>query len=515
MNIVTVPAPDCMPVSFKRLLKRSRGGGVMFKKRNCNTNPDTRKRTMVYDTAKMEELDRSIYGAFRKCVMASIDQSMFMCMYSPFGAPNSAVDLLIGIMILAVFIGVSEDRILQDLPFSLNYQYALCFDPTKDKIPCKRTLIRFRLRCILYSFKTGIDVYHQQCVLIVQRLATELKLSPSYYRMDSVMLNTFARKVNRSQLLYQTIQGMVFRLTNLSKNKVYDDDRKNHFTLDDVLRSDEIKDLQEREHCLADHAAQQAGLPRELWHYLYLDDYNSRFYAHRNPVQRTGEILSDALLLWNYCHEDKELYDWEEYSLFARCAKEQCEWVMQIQPGKESAGDYSGKKVLRFKLSKEEREKAAKKHDLISRLQSKANIQYQKWEKAETRHKQAVKKAEDAMKAAADAKESSKYDSLLKKALRLQQAAESKEKDSQNKRDLFEASMDELTRESLLVSEKKAYVVVDDSQYEGMQEMNSGILQTVSDPTATFCDKAGTFYSGHKLCAIETEVSRVFNALTC
>ncbi len=473
----------------------------MFKKRICNTFPDTRKRTIVYDTAKMEDLDRSIYGAFRKCIMAFIDQGMFMCMYSQFGAPNSAVDILIGVMILAAIIGVSEDRILEDLPFSLNYQYALCLDLATDKIPCKRTLIRFRLRCMLYTLRTGIDVYHQQCVLISQRMAAELNLKPNYFRMDSVMLNTFAQKINRSQLLYQAIQSVVFRLAGLSRSKVYRDERENHFTMDEVLHRADLKELHEVDHCLADQAAQQVGLPRALWHYLYLDDYNARFYAHRNPVERTGEILSDAVLLWNRYY--KELKDWEEFKLFVRVVNEQCEWVLEFQSARQDNCDYTGKKVLRFKLSREEREKAAKKQGVVSKLRNAADEQYQKWQRAKNGYEKAARKAETAINKATSAKDSSKYDSLLKKAIKLQQVAESKMKDSQKKRSLFESTIDELTSASSLVSEKEAYVVVDDSLRKGMQEMNSGILQTLHDSTATFCEKAGAFYRGYKLCAIE------------
>ncbi len=475
----------------------------MFRKRSRNTSPDLNHRTVVYDTKMMKNLDNSLYGAFRKCVMASIQQGMFMCLYSQFGAPNSAVDVIIGVMILAIVLGLSEDRILKDLPYNLAYQYALCINPATDKIPCKRTLIRFRLRCIIYRLRTGNDIFHQQCVIITRKMAAELGLKPEYFRMDSVMLNTYAQEANRSQLLYLAIQGVVLRLTGLSKHKLVEDERKNHFSLNDVLHRPDIKDLQELDHCLADETAQLLNLPRQLWHYLYMDDYNSRFYAHRNPLARTNEILSDAVLLWNVFH--KELADWEEFKLFMRTIHEQCEWVLEFHSDGKSSCEYSGKKVLRFKLSREERAKAAKEQGHLKKLQNTVNEQLHICEKAETKYKAAIKKAEEAMNAAEKARISkpAKFEALQKKATNLQNDAESKRKDFEEKRRLYEEAMAALNAASCAIVEKEAYVVVDDSLGNAMQEMNSGILQTLNDCTATFCEKAGKFFRGFKLCCLE------------
>ena len=473
--------------------------------RSFDTKSDTKPRDIVFSQQDMEELDASQYGWFRKVVMAAIRPEMFACMYSLFGRPSVPVDILIGIMILACHFGISEDSILEHLKGSIPLQYALCMDKYSCMVPCKRTLIRFRLRLIGYRILTGRDLFHEQAVIIAQKMAGDLDISGDYYRMDSTMINIFAKVLGRVQMLYHVIQGVVLGIALVSKQELNADERKNHLGIGEAQDHGKGGDAQERQHRLAREKAIQAGLPERLWHYLYMDDYNSRFYARRSKSTNTEEILEDAAFLWRHYH--LSLADGKEFQMFTRVLLEQCEWVTSFERDREkdASVSYAGKRILRFKLSNKELEEIRRSEREFRKLQKTESDLRKKYENVKARFSAATKKALKASERAekAKAKGSPSYERLEKKAGDLKAKAESLSQQCVELETLYSQALEAYSAELEKREMARSYIVVEESMEGDVRKMDSDILQSPNDTTATYTDKNGVSFRGYKCCVIE------------
>ena len=472
--------------------------------RNNDTSPDTTPRKIEFSKEDMEELDKSQFGEFRRVIMGSLDPTFFACLFSAAGRPSSPVDLVLGIMILACFLGVSEDSILKQLKGNIYYQYALCMDAYSYVIPSKRTFIRMRTRIILNSMNGGEDVFHKQAVSTLQKLAFQQQFEGNYFRMDSVMLNIYAKQLNRAQLIYYVIQGLVLSIVETSKSKLYKYEKSKNLKIEDINNPQKVIEARTMRHELADKLASEAGLPKELWHYLYMDDYNSKFYQKGKSNNVSKEILEDAALVWGMYHVT--LANKNEFRLFARVLRDQCDWVGLISRfDRDSEVTQTVKRVLRFKLSKDELNKLRKSRRDLANLEAKELKLRRKNEKAAANFAAAKKKAIKAAERAEKAKTSgsAKYESFAAKAKDLAQTADELGRASQNTNTEYEEILETLGAELRLREAKDTYVEVDYSMEDEVNQMNSDILQSPVDTWATFCEKAGKYFRGYKVCIIE------------
>ena len=476
----------------------------MMSFRNNDTSPDTTPQKIEFSEEDMKELDASQFGEFRRVIMGSLSPSFYACLFSTAGRPSSPVDLLLGIMLLACFLGVSEDTILKQLKGNIYYRYALCMDGLSYVIPSKRTLERMRMRIILNSMYGGEDVFHKQAVTILHKLALQQQLEGNYFRMDSLMLNIYAKHLNRAQLLYYVCQGLILSIVGSSKNKLYKNEKSKNLKIEDINNPQKIIEARTMRHELADKLASEAELPKELWHYLYMDDYNSKFYRKGKSANVSKEILEDATLLWKMYHST--LADSNEFRLFARVLRDQCEWVdFIVRLDEESNVTHTVKRVLRFKLSKDELKKVRKSRSDLAKLEDKELKLRQRHEKAAANFEAAKKKAMKAAERAEKAKISDplKYESLAEKAQGLSQKADKLSLAAQNAAAEYDAVLETLGAELRLREAADTYVEVDDSMEVEVSQMTSDILQSPVDTWATFSEKAGKYYRGYKVCIIE------------
>ncbi len=472
----------------------------MFGKREVNTSKDTRERTIHISKQEMEVLDAGPEGVFRGVFMAAIQQGLFAGLYSALGRPNYPVDIIIGILVLSTYLGVSEKVFLHDLKYSVNWQYALCMDIFCEKLPSQRTLIRFRARCILNYILTGKDVFHEQAVLVANAFREALELKTDYLRIDSVLLNIKAKTRNRSQLLYYLIQGVVYHLANTSRSAIGKMENASQQKINEVFGTGTTRKLVDFEHGKTDEKARAANIPEQLWHYLYPDDYNRTFYERKEYKNKVEQILKDATLLWSVYHES--LKDVDEFKVFARALYEQCEWVTNVSKNK--GGEYSSKRILRFKCSNAERDSAKKtfkEHEKLLGAFLKAQKKYDTVTKQLAKVKTELAKAESKLeKAQKRGKDTERYRTALENCRNSektkQDAQELTSEELENAREAYISS-------SLFKSECESYILSDENTRKEVEKMNSNILQCPQDPDATFREKNGQFFRGYTLCVLE------------
>lgn len=112
------------------------------------------------------------------------------------------MNVIIGALILKEIFGLTDEEIVDTLPFDIRYQYALHTTSFEEQPMNDRTLGRFRARCNSYEEMTGIDLIHDCIIKLSSSMATMMKLNTGMRRMDSLMVASNIKKMSRLELDY-------------------------------------------------------------------------------------------------------------------------------------------------------------------------------------------------------------------------------------------------------------------------------------------------------------------------
>lgn len=239
----------------------------------------------LYDLTDREKkfLDQSWAKPFADIIFPAIDEESFSVLYSGKASrPNTAVNVIIGALILKEALDLTDDEVMESLMFDFRFQYALHTTSFKEQPLSDRTLSRFRERCLNYEIETGIDLIKNCITNLSTPIATIMGIDRGLSRMDSLMIASNIKKLSRLELLYTCVANLVKAL------------KKNG---DDI--------------------------PRGMEHYLEDNDYNQVIYHSRSTDtgERIKNILSDAFILLNKCANGYD--EIKEYKLLVRVIGEQ------------------------------------------------------------------------------------------------------------------------------------------------------------------------------------------------
>lgn len=197
--------------------------------------------------------------------------------------PNAPVNIIVGALILKDFTGQTDDEMLESVEFDYRYQYALHTTSFSEQSLSDRTFSRFRERCAAYELTTGEDLIHKCFVSISEEMRKFMDISPNMKCMNSMMIESNIREMERLELLYTCVSNLVKE-----------------------LRHDGRTDLIEG-----------------MEHYAEADDRNKVIYHDCVAPQseRLQKVIDDAVALLLRCADDYS--DTEEYQLLERAINEQ------------------------------------------------------------------------------------------------------------------------------------------------------------------------------------------------
>lgn len=229
-------------------------------------------------------LDRSWAKYFAENIFPNIDEEPFKVLYSDRPSRhNTPVNVIIGALIIKEIFRLTDEEIVETLPFDIRYQYALHTTSFEEQPLNDRTLGRFRARCTAYEERTGIDLIHDCMIHLSSEIAKMMKLNTGMRRMDSLMVASNIKKMSRLELLYTCVSNLV-RLMNRKEDK---------------------------------------NLPESMKHYTESDDHNIVLYHNRSEdtESKITMVLKDASLLIEACGSRYD--DASEYQLLIRVINEQ------------------------------------------------------------------------------------------------------------------------------------------------------------------------------------------------
>lgn len=109
-------------------------------------------------------LDKSWDKYLSGNIISAIDDEPFRVLYSERPSKhNTPVNVIVKSLIIKEIFGLTDEELVEILPFDIRYQYALHTISFEEQLLNDRTLVRFRARCNAYEENTVIDLIHD-CV---------------------------------------------------------------------------------------------------------------------------------------------------------------------------------------------------------------------------------------------------------------------------------------------------------------------------------------------------------------
>lgn len=229
-------------------------------------------------------LDKSWAKFFAEELFPAIDEAPFKVLYSDRPSRyNTPVNIIIGALILKEVHGLTDEEIVEELPFDIRFKYALHTTSFEEQPLNNRTLGRFRARCHAYAQATGIDLIHDCIVKLSSLMAELMNLNSGLRRMDSLMVASNIKKMSRLELLYTCVANLCRLMVKLKDTK----------------------------------------LPESMKHYTEDDDRNIVLYHNRSEDtdSKIRSVLDDASVLISACGSEYD--DCSEYQLLIRVINEQ------------------------------------------------------------------------------------------------------------------------------------------------------------------------------------------------
>ena len=284
------------------------------------------------------DLQKGWAGQFRTLIMPYIDEEPYRVLYSAEPSRgNTPVNVLLGAIILKLMKGIpNDDDLREKICFDMEFRYALCCETTGKAPVSDNRFTRFRQACITHYINTGEDLIYKTFISLKEQFAKLMEIDTSLFSIDSTMIDTWAKDMNRlgilyanNELLIQAITGMMIHKRPPKTTTV-----KNRIDIIDGQLSlagcaDEGSGTEVLERFLSDRVQElslaKTKLPESLHRYLEAETKNITTYHSGEPYsERLAAVLSDASELVALCAEHSEYQKDPYYETFTRILEEQC-----------------------------------------------------------------------------------------------------------------------------------------------------------------------------------------------
>jgi hypothetical protein len=255
-------------------------------------------------------LENSWAVPFSNYYFNKINEERFSVLYSNNDAsrPNTPINVIIGLLTIKDMRGLTDEECMEALLFDVSVQYALHTTSFAEQPISDRTLSRFRERCERYYLETGINLLVDEVKSLAAYQVKLQNISPTFKRMDSLMIESSCKKMSRLELLYTVVRNMV----------------------NEIIKIDEIVLLDDR---LQQYA--KKGDKNDVCYRLEKDRIDSKL----------EEIVQDAVKIREICKltfAKEQLEENREYQLLIRMLSDQTEekdGKTLLKPKKEIATD--------------------------------------------------------------------------------------------------------------------------------------------------------------------------------
>ncbi len=182
----------------------------MFKANQSHRQPPESSPLDELSPKQRQRLEASWAGTFYREVFCPLDENIFAVLYSEKDSrPNIPVNILLGLEILKMQLGWTDEDLYDEYNYNLQVRYALgIYDLSAHEFSL-RTLYNFRQRVHEYARETGVNLYQVAFENLTAEMLTRPVASGKSQRWDSTLLWSNIRDLRRYELVLETMVGAV------------------------------------------------------------------------------------------------------------------------------------------------------------------------------------------------------------------------------------------------------------------------------------------------------------------
>jgi hypothetical protein len=163
----------------------------------------------ILNAKQYELLMKSAGYAFYNEIFCQIDESLFSVLYSKkYSAPNVAVNVLVGAILLQYKYNWTEKELIEHLSFDVQTRIALGLSNFDVEAFSIRSLYNFKKRLAEYQLKTGVNLISLLFTFLTDQQITKYDVTTRIQRGDSVQIGSHIQDYSRLSLLAEVLNRL-------------------------------------------------------------------------------------------------------------------------------------------------------------------------------------------------------------------------------------------------------------------------------------------------------------------
>lgn len=164
-----------------------------------------------WNNFQKRRINKTWVKSFNENIFPNINEERFEVLYSDDKAsrPNVPVNVIVGLLIVKELENLTDEEIMDALMFDTRIQYALNTIDNEKQEGSENTLNHFRRRLNDYYVKTGIDLMEVEMKALNEELIKISKIDSNLRRIDSMMISSSCKSLNRIELVYEVNKNIV------------------------------------------------------------------------------------------------------------------------------------------------------------------------------------------------------------------------------------------------------------------------------------------------------------------
>jgi len=218
----------------------------MFKENVSHNQPDIFAVKNILPENLKKRYEKSWAKNFYENVFCRINEKIFEVLFSEvYSRPNTPVNIYVSLEVLKENFGLNDEDLLDRFHFDNMFILAMGLNSIGEKTISERAFYNMRSRVVEYEEKTGINLIFEIFKNIKDDYIDKLKINKGIKRIDSTLIGSNIKRLNRIRLFLETLRVFLNSLDNKNlkklKNKIieYKDIDVDNFVY--KLRNEEAK----------------------------------------------------------------------------------------------------------------------------------------------------------------------------------------------------------------------------------------------------------------------------------
>lgn len=177
----------------------------MFRKNNTNEQTSLFSRQDKWSNYMKRRVKKTWVSFYHDNIFPIIDEGPYKVLFSDNEAtcPNVPINILVSLSIFKSLLNMSDEEVIDALMFDDRIKYAVHTLDLAKQPGSENILNLFRRRICAYEAETGINLFDNTMREINDKLVEMSGVKKNVKRIDSMMISSSCKKLNRIELVYE------------------------------------------------------------------------------------------------------------------------------------------------------------------------------------------------------------------------------------------------------------------------------------------------------------------------